>query len=155
MFFFLNLFIDEIFIYTVTRLKIAKIKMENGNDIWEIKYPRRPTISSVVQLSLSVLKNYFQGLFVLVSFYFLSSLFLALALVLSLSLLVVSSLTFRKLSKPRYFCKIRLVWLPPGRRTEEADGSITVQAVCNITVHPLRSAKVGAGMSRTAGRQIF
>lgn len=100
-------------------------------------------------------KNYFQGLFVLVSFYFLSSLFLALALVLSLSLLVVSSLTFRKLSKPRYFCKIRLVWLPPGRRTEEADGSITVQAVCNITVHPLRSAKVGAGMSRTAGRQIF
>lgn len=59
--------------------------MENGNDIWEIKYPRRPTISSVVQLSLSVLKNYFQGLFVLVSFYFLSSLSRALALVLSLS----------------------------------------------------------------------
>lgn len=59
--------------------------MENENDIWEIKYPRRPTISSVVQLSLSVLKNYFQGLFVLVSFYFLSSLSRALALVLSLS----------------------------------------------------------------------
>lgn len=117
--FFLNLFIDEIFICSVTGLKIAKIKI-NGNDILEIKYPRRPFVT------ISPFKNYSQGLrplfFYFLSFLFLSSLFLFLSP--SLSPLVVSSLTFRKLSKPRYFCKIRLVWLPPGRRTEEADGSI-------------------------------
>lgn len=118
--FFLNLFIDEIFICSVTGLKIAKIKI-NGNGILEIKYPRRPFVT------ISPFKNYSQGLrplFLLFSFFSLSFLSLSLSLFPSLSPLVVSSLTFRKLSKPRYFCKIRLVWLPPGRRTEEADGSI-------------------------------